>query len=382
MKQQYKSISLIIILLFCASIFIPFLLGILETDAAISELEKRKLAQLPEFPKTIADINEFPQLFDKYYADHFGLRYLFTEYYKLVKYNISDSPSRDVTIGKNGWLFLGSIKNNYKYDDPIGDARNITLFSQPGLKKFANHMEQLNSWLNWRGIKYIFVIAPNKHTIYFEQLPDYISKVNEKSATDQLVEYLEKYTNISVVDLRKPLLKEKDKHQIYFKTDSHWNHYATNVAQYEIMLEIEKLFPSKIKPELQKLQVKMRKGGDLSGFIGINDSQEPFPYPIFRHTCNLTKHPKTDDETTTHFFMCKNNKLNAIIFRDSFFKALQPYFARKFNRSTYIWGQLDYASLKKHIEIEQPDIVIEEIVERKLPYLPKDIEFKHYVKDL
>ncbi|MFK5970230.1 MAG: hypothetical protein QM487_08960 [Candidatus Marithrix sp.] len=377
MKEQiwYKLNNLIIILLFGASIFIPFFVGILETDTEISKIEKRKLVQLPKIPKTMEEINKFPQLFDKYYADHFGLRYLFTEYYKLVKYHINDSPSKDVTIGKNGWLFLGSKTGYNRYDDPIGDVRNVNLFSQSELKQFAEHMKKLNSWLNKKGIKYMFVIAPNKHTIYFDQLPNYITKVNEKSATDQLIEYLNKYTNILIVDLRKPLLKEKDKQQIYFKTDTHWNHYAVNIAQYEIMLEIAKTFPDKIKPELQKLKVRMRKGGDLSNFIGINNLQEPSPYPVFKPTCHLTKHPKQANEIITHTFMCKNQKLNAIIFRDSFFEALQPYFVRKFKRSTYIWGKLDYTSLKKYIELEQPDIVIEEIVERNLPYLPKIIEF-------
>ena len=367
--------SLIISLLFCASIFIPFSIGILENDKEISEIEKRKLVQLPKIPKTIKDINKFPQLFDKYYADHFGLRYLFTEYYKLVKYSIGDSPSEDVTIGKNGWLFLGSKRGHNRYDDPIGDARNINLFSQSELKQFAKYMVKLNTWLNEQGIKYIFVIAPNKHTIYFEQLPDYISKVNEKSAMDQLIDYLKKYTDIAVIDLQQPLLKAKEKHQIYFKTDTHWNDYAANIAQYEIMLKIAKFFPDKIQPELQKIQVKARKGGDLSGFIGVNNLQEPYPRPIFKPTCNLTKHPKTANETITHTFTCNNQKLNTIIFRDSFFQALQPYFVRKFNRSTYIWGSLNYPALKKYIELEQPDVIIEEIIERKLPYLPSDIKF-------
>ncbi len=376
-KTLSKINSVIIILLFGISIFVPFLIGILENDKAISEIEKRKLTQLPEFPKTIKDINKFPKLFDKYYADHFGLRYLFTEYYKSVKYSIGDSsPSDDVTIGENGWLFLGSIKSGYnRYNDPMGDVRNINLFSQVELKKFAKHMVKLNTWLNKQGIKYVFVIAPNKHTIYFDQLPNNISKVNEKSAMDQLIDYLTKHTNVSVIDLRKALLKEKDNHQIYFKTDSHWNHYAANIAQYEIMLEIAKIFPGKINPELQKLHVRTRKGGDLSSFIGVNNLQEPFPYPVFKPTCHLTKHPKTANETITNTFTCNNQKLNTIIFRDSFFQALQPYFVRKFNRSTYIWGKLNYPSLKKYIELEQPDIVIEEIVERKLPYLPSDIEF-------
>ena len=380
-KTLSKINSVIIILLFGISIFVPFLVGILETDTEISKIEKRKLVQLPEIPKTIEEINKFPQLFDKYYADHFGLRYLFTEYYKLVKYNFGDSPSKDVTIGKNGWLFLGSIKSN-KHNDPMGNARNVNLFSQPELKRFAKHLMNLKTWLNEQGIEYIFIIAPNKYTIYFEQLPDYISKVNKRSAMEQLIDYLKKYTTVSVVDLRKPLLKEKDKYQIYFKTDTHWNHYAANIAQYEIMLEIAKLFPDKIQPELKKLKKTMIRGGDLSNFIGGHIFTDPFPQPkpIFNQTCELIKYPKDAKGVATYTLVCENKKLNAIIFRDSFFGALIPYFARKFNRSTYISKKLNYSSLSKYIKLEQPDIVIEELIERKLPYLPNNIEFMHYAK--
>jgi len=378
----YKLNSYIIISIFCTLVFIPFSIGIIELDKEISAIEKRALVQLPEFPNTIEGINKFPQLFDKYYADHFGLRYWFTKYYKLVKYRIGDSPSEDVTIGKNGWLFLGSAKKNYnKYRDPMGDVRNINLFSQPELKRLATHMVNIKTWLNKKGIEYIFIIAPNKHTIYFDQLPDYITKVNEKSATDQLVEYLHEHTNVTIVDLRQLLLKLKDKHQIYFKTDTHWNHYAANIVQYKIMLEIEKMFPGKIKPKINRLLLGKIGGGDLANFIGVNFFKEPFPYPIFKETCELSIYPENANETIDHTVICDSQQLNIIIFRDSFFETLQHYFVRKFKRSTYIQKPLNYPSLVKYIELEKPDIVIEELVERGLPYVPSEIEFNHYIND-
>ncbi len=213
MKKRilYKLNSFIISLIFGLAIFIPFYIGIFEIDKEISKIEKRKLSQIPKMPKTIAEVKIFPKLFDTYYSDQFGLRDWFTKYYKLVKYNLGDSPSSDVTIGKNGWLFLGSIKKGYnKYRDPIGDVRNVNLYSQKALKEFAKYMTGLKSWLNDKDIEYIFVIAPNKHTVYFDELPDYISKVNEYSATDQLVGYLKEYTDVPVIDLRSKLINEKD----------------------------------------------------------------------------------------------------------------------------------------------------------------------------
>ncbi len=375
MKERFlcKLDSLVLTVVFCAAIFIPFLTGIIEKDKTVSEVEKRTLSQLPTEIKTINDIKAFPQLFESYYSDHFGLREWFLKYYKLAKYGIGDSPSEDVTIGKNGWLFLGSIKKGYnRYADPFGDVQNMNLYSPQDLKKFAKYMAGLNAWLNDKGIKYMFIIAPNKHTIYFDQLPDYISRVNEKSATDQLVETLKKHTDVIVIDVRDQLIKAKMAHQLYPKTGTHWNHYAANIVQYEIMKEIEKLFPGRIQPEMEALRDETIDGEELANFIGVHIFKEHEPQPVFEDACCMPeKDPPDAEGMTTHTLICKDQKLDAVIFRDSFFSALQPYFARKFRRSTYIWDRLGYSALKKYIALEKPDIVIEEWVERTLPFVPE-----------
>jgi len=371
----------IITLIFISAIVIPFSIGIIEEDKTVSLIEKRELFQLPAKPQTIKAIKKFPQSFDNYYSDHFGLRNWFTKYYKLIKYYMGDSASKNVIIGKDGWLFLNSIKKNGRiydeYGDPVGDARNANLYSQQDLKKFAQYVVALNAWLNERGIKYMLVIAPNKHSIYFEQLPDYITKINDKSATDQLFEYLKKYTDIPVVDLRAALIKEKDKALLYYKTGTHWTFMGGNIAQYEIMLEIEKLFPNQIQPEMTKLKNKGQKARDLVRMIGIHSFlKEPNPKPVFsKQACKPTRFPAGAMGRTTHTLICENQKLNAVIFRDSFFDVLEPYFSRKFKRSTYIWEKLNYPSLKKYVALEKPDIVIEEWVERVLPYVPDANQF-------
>ena len=372
MKENflYKLDRFIISLFFTIAIFIPLIIGSFENDKVISEVEKRALSQLPGVPHTFEEVKVFPQVFEKYYADHFGLRDLFINYYNLVKYRLGDSPSEDVTIGKNGWLFLGSVKKGYmKYMDPIGDFRNVNLYSQQELKRFAKYMVTLNAWLNEKGIKYVFVIAPNKHTIYFEQLPDYISKVSNRSASDQLIEYIKAYTDIRVVDLRGKLMKAKKMSQLYYKTDTHWNHFAANIAQYEIMVEIEKLFPNQIQPAMQELITvnSIGKCGDLANFIGINICKEHEVEPIFRKACAPSLQPLG---VKSSVMRCEGQNLNTVIFRDSFFNYLVPYFSRKFKQSTYLWEKLNYTSLMRSLASDKPDIIIEEWVERTLPHLP------------
>ena len=328
-RISHKLKNIVISVIFFIFVLIPFLIGIIEDDKMESLIEKRKLSKLPEIPKTIRDLKAYPATFDSYYSDHIGLRDWLARYYKLTKYSIGDSPSPDVTIGQDGWLFLGGIENGYsRYGDPFGDARNANLYSNNELKVFAEHMMSVKTWLNQRGIEYFYIIAPNKHTIYSDKLPKYISKENEESAMDQVVKYLKQYTEVTVIDLRKSLIKEKENRQLYSKTDTHWNHNGANIAQYEIMKEIEKLFPNRIKPELAQLRnftseeawvsTLPKKRGDLAKFIGLDSFKEQNLLPTFDETCTLNK--KIHDPEEGRFFTvtCDGQQLNTIIFRDSF----------------------------------------------------------------
>jgi hypothetical protein len=387
----YKLNNFFIILIFCSAIFIPFVTSIFESNKEISFEEKRTLKQAPEMPQQIDDIKKFPELFEAYYLDHFGLREWFTRYYKLLKYKLGDSASENVTIGKNGYLFLGSIKNT-KFQSEINNARNANLYSEKQLMNVARQMTALNVWLNEQGIEYVFVIAPNKSTIYFDQLPNYISRVNDKSATDQLFGYLREHTNVTVVDLRPRLIEEKEKYPLYYKTGTHWNFRGGNIAQYEIMRVIEKMFPGKISPELYSddiFEFDVATDKVLEEQVGMNPEQPSYaPYPVFKPNmkkirdyppkiANLEELKNLKKAIRTN--VNADEKLNVVTFGDSFFIVLEPYFNRKFKHVTYMVGKVNYPSLKKCIDLEKPDIVIEEWVERNLPYVPKTIkEFNTY----
>ncbi len=376
----YKFKNIIISLSFLLLIFLPFIKGIIEKDVRSSKVEKRNLAMLPELPESIGEIVKYPTLFDQYYSDHFGFRESLTmSYFKIMKKINYRSITQDVTFGKGGWMFLGAVKAGYnRYGDPIGDVMNVNLYTEEELEKFRKSIMAVKSWLNKRGIEYIFMVAPNKHTIYFENLPEYISKQNKESAADQLIKYLRKNTDLTVVDVRKELLEEKKKHQVYFKTDTHWNHFAANIVQFKIMKEIEMFFPNKILPELlfeSDFTMIEKNDGDLLGIAKVEGITEMQPMPNFEKGCDLKKEMPVPGDTRAYTVTCESENLNAVIFRDSFFIVMEPYFSRKFKRSTYLMERLNYSTLTNYVESEKPDIVIEEWVERDLPHVPDHSSF-------
>ncbi|MDR1956427.1 MAG: hypothetical protein LBQ30_06190, partial [Treponema sp.] len=54
-----------------------------------------------------------------------------------------------------------------------------------------------------------------------------------------------------------------------------------------------------------------------------------------------------------------------IIFRDSFFTALEPFASAQFSSAEYIWRSFN-ESEKQYILANKPDIIIWEVVERSI----------------
>jgi len=364
---KYK--KLLMVFVFCAFIYTPMLIWFFTKDIEQSLVEKRVLNKMPEISFSMTSIKKFPQLFTDYYSDHFGCREELNDiYFQLMNFMGIRWTSDDFIYGKDGWLFLGNLNNN-KHNNPIGHAMHTTFYTKEQLKLFAKNIQTIKNWLSKKNIEYYYLIAPNKHSIYFDKMPSYLTKKNKESATDQLVQYLRKNTDVNVIDLRGALLLKKQTQQLYYKHDTHWNFLGANVAQYEIAKIIAEKFPNKIAPrffEKDEFEMQIKKGGDLANFARKFALEEENPVPIFRDGCK----PENDNPENSRLFtmQCATSDLKAIIFRDSFFLALEPYITRYFKRSTYIWSSISFKELNEFIEKEQPHIVINEMIERTIPY--------------
>ena len=140
-------------------------------------------------------------LFYFYEQNNFGFKENLIKAHGFLKVKIMNvSSSSQVILGKNDWLF-------YAGDNSTDNYLNIRPFSESELKNWADVLQSRQKWLEQRGIKYLFVVAPDKQTIYGEMLPEKYTPVSNISRLDQLLDYLRKNTNVEVVDLR-PILKQ------------------------------------------------------------------------------------------------------------------------------------------------------------------------------
>ena len=358
--------------IFLAAIYIPFVGSISIKDSIKSQAEKRTLTPLPETPESMKALRRYSKKYNLYYQDNFGFREHLL-WYKDLKYLIGDSTSDKVILGKDGWLFF----NGEPFTDLQNAFRGLRKLKDSELKQYADLLSAKNQWLASKGIRYLFVIAPNKHSIYSEHLPETMFKIDNQTITDQLVIYLQEHSQVPILDLRQPLLEQKTMgRELYYKTDTHWNHFGSNIAQYEIAKKLSSFFPGQIKPILYSegdFSTSNGPGGDLAVMLGFNTKfVETYPNPKIDH-CAKRPRPKDGNYQSTFTTRCNKSDLEAIIFRDSFFEYLYQYISLYFRQSTFISKRMQNSDME-YISAEMPDVVIEEWAERYLTVIPQSNE--------
>jgi len=142
----------------------------------------------------------------------------------LLDQGVSAKPSK-VQLGSNGWLFLGD-KYRRVYSRSIGKdkrSRDLSFEVKKSIAEWAVLYESM-------GIKGPFImIAPNKHSVYWEHLDEELD-LAPLTSTDNLMAVLA--DNPKVVDLRNHFrtLKKSGSYQTYYKTDTHWNSFGAGEA--------------------------------------------------------------------------------------------------------------------------------------------------------
>jgi len=297
--------------------------------------------------------------------------------YKIFHFSL-DKPQ--VIVGKDKFLFLG---NGYVsiIDKTTGDF----FYTSEQIDSWTTKLKQLQEWYEKGGIEFIFIVAPNKHTIYNDKLPDSVVYKEGKTITDDIVKSaLDK--NIHILNLKKILRTKKEERQLYFNTDTHWNHYGALIGYETTMQYLNTIYNKQYKtPKYNIREIKSSGGGDLTRFFKINhflsDSYEDDYNIMFKQknemcygkidnkTYKLGKCTPKTKNTFNQYIINKNavNKEKLLYLCDSFgMKNTDLYYAT----FSTVWrehlGYINGVNLANFIKEQKPDVVIYQIVERNL----------------
>ncbi len=346
---------------FVLAISLPLVATVAGRDDTTSVEEHRTTAPWPALPHDLASLAAWPDAFTKAFADRFVFRGALVQAQAHVRAHwLASSPTADVWLGRDGWLFYGT-------DGAVEDATGARPFTVDELADWRDTLQHTQDWLDARGIDYLFVIAPDKHWIYPGELPEGLHRQGP-SRVDQLITELDQRTSVRFVDLRVPLRQAALDRLVYHRTDTHWNDRGAYEAYREILERVGP--PLGVVPvpaaDLERRAVA-RGGLDLARMLGlgstlIEDDLQLQPQPGLARVVE-----PADAEPGLMYPRVVTTGAptgpRALVFRDSFGSAVIPFLAPHFSRAVFVWQNNFDPAL---VEAERPDVVVQEWVTRHL----------------
>jgi hypothetical protein len=303
-----------------------------------------------------------------YFNDHFGFRKRLIRWFQQWKMRLyHDQSVNKVVPGQAGWLFTGEQQ---MVDHFLGLAK----FTPAQLQSWQTLLEKRRDWLAARGIKYLFVIPPDKQMIYPEFLPAWLQNAapaNRETKLDQFLKYMQEHSTVPILDLRPALLAAKPAGPVYLQHDTHWNLLGGFVACQAVVKTLTEFFPE--LPPLRRDDFTWTNvpatGGDLARILGSAAAEknyfacQPGPtLPVLRTNENPAFKSNWGIKTV---FTVENPAAigrKVVVFRDSFGEAWQPFLSRSFQRAVFELDNHEFCPAL--ILSNAPDVVVNEILER------------------
>lgn len=359
-----KQIKIILMIVFSIFLLLP-LIFINTRQDIISEIDNRKLKDLPEFSISSSYLNYI----NKYFDDRYGGRELLVNVYASLNdllFNELVHPSYE--YGTDKYVFFG-MGNNIEYSGYH--------------KKFAESVDKIKSYVESKGSKFYMVINPEKTSVYTNYLPKGVNYNREW--IEKLELELEK-KGINYVD-NTELLKEKSKYEFVYDKQydaGHWNDLGAFYGVNNLLKNINKDFTNIKELEFSDfdistipqnfLKVSKFKIKDYSPLFTLKNDNN------YEDLSNNYAGIKIDSRYPI-FSYTKNNNYNAkflpkaLVFQGSYLNGREKFLKSRFSDYIAVHNYQNVFNIDYYYEIFQPDIVIFEVAEYTISdnYFSEDI---------
>jgi len=308
--------------------------------------EKRTLAAVPEYKAQRLLESSYYKKLAKFLDDRYPYRVPFIISKNWIDFHIfKTSPSSEVIIGTDGWLYYRRSMNDYFKDDC---DRRIDAWK---LALKLNSMERL---LESAGKRFFFIVAPNKATIYPEHVGiERPPNTCGKSFYDLFIEALGEYPLRGFIRLDNLLLEAKKGSLQYYKKGTHWNDRTCALVSKVILERLSTPAREFRLPDMRFEEAE--RAHDLAGIFSL-DLREKSDYAFL-----INRDKKV---------WIKDLLPPTVIYRDSFMRVPLIMLRESFEKIDALWSSrvpvargIDFQALR------DSKIVIVEVVERGLDEL-------------
>lgn len=310
-----------------------------------------RLAAKPSLTERDGSLNtEFLSDLSDYFAGRFFLRQEMITANNGVTALLASSAEEDVILGKNGWLY---------YADTLGDYTGTEYLSgHDGFAAYKN-LSLMQQHCEAAGVDFLFTLAPNKNSLYYENMPDYGGREYWRQA-QRLYAGCEVY-GVNYLDLFKVF--ENEDEVLYFAHDSHWNSKGAALAADAILAAFGKesnYFGGDFSKETAH-------AGDLFEMLypaGTDKETDP----VYLPAVELEYEGSGVRPDSINIVAHGSGEGGLLAYRDSFGNNLYPYLADSFETARF-----SRATTYDLTDLEGVDCVLIELVERNIDYLITNI---------
>ncbi len=301
------------------------------------------LSAAPKWRNSDGSMNrEFLSDLSDWIGDRFFLRQeLITLDNRLTAGVFGTSGNDKVIAGKDGWLFFSNTLADYT------GTENMTARE---LYSAAKNLELMSRFCQSQGREFVFIIAPNKNSVYSANMPDYGVKAENTNAS-RLMELLKKM-DVKTVDLFAALGQIEE--PLYFAHDSHWNSKGAALGA-DLINQAFSVESSYFSADFSQ---KEPHTGDLFQMLypALRDTEEN---PVYGGTLNFRYTSKATKPDSVTLQTEGSGQGSLLAYRDSFGNLLYPYLADSY-------GKCYFSRSAVYDLTREGDFVLIELVERNL----------------
>ena len=347
-KFQMYGHTPIFIALLVLFLSIPAVVGlILKNQATMKNLENRNMTVFPPYRLFKEKPADYIKGVDDYVKDHVGFRQEANEAYRKLRYYVfKDPPLQNITIGKDGHVFLQSFqvtKKDTVYQVLCEDQSAPT----PQLTDSVNNiLSHASHYYASRGYKTIFALVPSTPVIYPDKLPLNVDKKYRDAClaygkNDNLLKQLlrrsaaeRKYTLFYPYEL---FYQHKNEPYFFPKERYHWTGKSTYLFTRTLLKDTGVTETLQLNDPSKVAQVK----DDLATFFGFNRPIMGYDYPYANRPTKMqdlewlsqySKYGTLIHYTTENSLTQKK----ALLLGNSFTIDFAPHLARAFHEMDYV----------------------------------------------
>jgi hypothetical protein len=262
-----------------------------------------------------------------------------------------------VLTGQDGHLFEA-------FDYAVEQLTGELTLSPAQVARWVSLIETRHAWCRQRGMRYYFIITPEKHVIYADKLPPGIA-ISVERPIMRIIGGLSPELRDTVIYPDEILRNERGREETYYLTDTHWTNFGAYLAYLRVLFAIQRDEGAAQMPVTALQRAPYRKVGDLGIRLTPERSETAVRVSyggdsaIRRVFSNRTYNVgqvdvfETPDATGSR----------AVMFRDSSGSFMLPFLAAHFTRLVAVASDgVSYELLRS----EKPDVVISQLTERAL----------------